>query len=556
MIANLDRIAAHMRVGTDLRAWGVLALFLIFPILMVTSAAVLVTDMPLDIYVPLDGAWRVHEGHTPHLDFQTPIGLLYYETYGAAMALSGPSAKVLLTVPAVFSVGMLAVVAFATRGRLPDSLRVLFAAYLGFIVLSPMHLDEESMVHLASYNRLGWALVTALMLLVSLPPRERSPVAEALEVAAAVVALWVLFFVKITYFGLGGLVLIGVVLLVPQNRRLALVAGVLTWVGIGLAFALSEVPWAYVADIRAAIDSADPEWAQYNAERTPGVAKLVNDLMANLPLVVVSLVALPLAERWGGEDEDLGRTRLFAVGMLLVVLLGTLQSHDHHAPGLVAVIAVGLAYIVRRGEAGDVRLARLAAGLALAVALILGLRMARDAKAIAVHRLIAGNPEQTLAAAPSGPGADLRYLVEDGEETQPAMRFVVSGEVSPETFVALGLPLTGADLRLMLDRGRELIARHGPENPRVFTMLFSAPFPYLLENPPPKHTLSWYHPSRTFGGDHPLDPDVILSDVDLVLVPRALRTPQMRAMSIDLQPALDRDWRVVETAPLWVVYAR
>ncbi len=261
----LERMSEAMRIGFSPKPWAALALFCAFPLLMVTSPAVLVNDVPLDIYVPLDGAWRVLQGQTPHLDFHTPVGLLYYEAYGAAMALFGPTARVLIFVPAAFSLVLIGVVALSTRSRLPDGARALLCAYLAFIALSPMHLDDDALVHLASYNRFGWTLVTALLLLVCLPPQERSRRQEVGEIALAVLLLWVLFFLKITYFGLGGLALLLALVFVSVNRRLALTAGVLTWVGLGLAFGVSELPSLYVTDLLSAIRSADPEWAQYNA---------------------------------------------------------------------------------------------------------------------------------------------------------------------------------------------------------------------------------------------------------------------------------------------------
>ena len=547
-----ERISATMHIGFDLRAWLALSVFLVFPLLMVTSPAVLVTDMPMDIYVPLDGAWRVHEGQTPHVDFSTPVGLLYYETYGAAMDLFGPTARVLLFVPAFFSVVMLGVVALATRSRLPDAVRVLFAVYLAFVVLSPMHLDNSTLVHLASYNRIGWALVSAVVLLVALPPRDRSVGWEVAEAGVAIAILWILFFLKITYFGLGGLALLLAVVFVPENRRIALSAGVLTWVGIGVAFGVSDIPALYVGDIKSALDSADPKWAEFNAARTPGFPKLMKDVSANLPMLVLSLLALPLADRFKKGGEDLQKSRLFAVSLLLLVVLGTLQSHDHHAPALVGVVAVGIAAAVRMD------LPKLALGLTLATSLILGRHMSRDVSAVIMHRLLSGNTERTIAATgiAGSPVADVRYLVAGGEDAKPALRFVASGEISAEVYRELGLTFDGADLRLMLDEGAALIRAHSPVQPRVFSFMFAAPYPYLLGGPPPVNTLSWYHPSRTFGGKNPLDPAVQFSDVDIVLVPMALRTPPIRAMLEDLQPALDEEWRVVDETPLWTVYLR
>jgi hypothetical protein len=541
-----------MRIGFSPKPWAALALFCAFPLLMVTSPAVLVNDVPLDIYVPLDGAWRVLHGQTPHLDFHTPVGLLYYESYGAAMALFGPTARVLIFVPAAFSLVLIGVVALSTRSRLPDGARALLCAYLGFIALSPMHLDDDALVHLASYNRFGWTLVTALLLLVCLPPQDRSRRQEVGEIALAVLLLWVLFFLKITYFGLGGLALLLALVFVSVNRRLALTAGVLTWVGLGLAFGVSELPSLYVTDLLSAIRSADPEWAQYNAGRTPGFGKLVGDVLANGPLVVLAVLALPLTDRFKSVDADLSRDRLFALLVMLLVLVVNVQSHDHHAPGLVVAVAVGLATTVRLDER------RIGALLFVGLALILGARMARDARAVVVHRWVSGDTERTIAATgiTGSPGADLRYLVQDGEETESALTYVVDGDIAPEIYVALNRPLDGSDLRWMLDAGSDLIEAQGLARPKVFSFLFAAPFPYLLGTPPPAGGLSWYHASRTFGGDNPLDPAEQFADVDIVLVPRAFRTPTIRAMLIDLQPTLDRDWRVASQTPLWTLYRR
>jgi hypothetical protein len=548
----LERMSEAMHIGFSARPWAALALFCVFPLLMVTSPAVLVNDMPMDIYVPLDGGWRVAQGQTPHLDFHTPVGLLYYETYGAAMGIFGPTARVLIFVPALFSLVLIAIVALVTRSRLPDGVRALFCAYLGFIALSPMHLDNDALVHLASYNRFGWTLVTALLLLVSLPPHHRSRRQEAMEIGVATALLWTLFFLKITYFGIGGLAVLLSVVFVSENRRLALTAGVLTWVGLGIAFLVSEVPALYIADLLYTLNSADPQWAHYNAARTPGFGKLAGDVLANGPLILLAVLALPLTDRFKTVDTNLQYDRLFALLVLLLVLFGNVQSHDHHAPGLVAAAAVGLGTAVRLQQR------RISALLFLAIALILGIRMTRDARAIAVHHWVSGDTERTLAATgiTGSPGADLRYLVDDGDAAQSALRYVVDGDIDPTIYRALNRPMNGADLRLMLDAGSTLIETQNLSKPRVFTLLFSAPYPYLLGTPPPAGTLSWYHPSRTFGGKNPLVPSEQFSDVDMVLVPRALRTPPIRAMLIDLQPALDRDWQVASQTPLWTLYRR
>jgi hypothetical protein len=48
-----------------------------------------VTTMPQDVFIFIDGAYRLAHGQVPHLDFQTPLGALGFVLPYLGLAISG-----------------------------------------------------------------------------------------------------------------------------------------------------------------------------------------------------------------------------------------------------------------------------------------------------------------------------------------------------------------------------------------------------------------------------------------------------------------------------------
>ena len=552
---RLDRVPGSILGAASLVVLALLALH-------ATAPAVLVSDMPMDVFIPLDAGWRTYSGQVPHIDFDTPVGRLYYDVYGLVMHWFGPDARAVLWVPALLAPLVGAATLLASAGRIPRAIAALTATYLTMMAASPIHLDRDGLVHLASYNRIGWGLVTAVLVAAAIGRSNRTRRTDALDALLCTTLLVVLFYVKVTYFALGGLALLIAVAVVPANRWWALAAGILTWVLIGLTFATSEVPWAYIDDIRGAAASADPKWVSASGSRTPGLEKLTADLMDNLWVVLLVFGGLVGFSRTADEDPALeaeaNRVGLTGAGIAAAVLVVGVQSHDHHNPALIAAALVPLAAFASRTSQATKRRRdnRIALALTIALALVYVPRIGRDAFGIIVHRalLTSTTGQVTATEDPSSPVSTLRFVAPGGLESSKA-RLVKEGRVDAEVYRELIETFDGADLAFLLREGTALINEHAGPEASSLTLLFASPFPVVMGAPPPRDTLSWYHPSRTFGGDNPLVPEVLLADVDVVLVPNTIGTVATAAMKDMLEPWLRENRRRVDT-PVWTLWLK
>src|SRR5260370_6559903 len=80
---------------------------------LLSPAHVLSRTMTWDLLFNLAGAWQLHFGHVPHVDYHDPVGQLHFLLTAAGFHFFGPSPRAIL-------VGMVIVagVAVARRGRL------------------------------------------------------------------------------------------------------------------------------------------------------------------------------------------------------------------------------------------------------------------------------------------------------------------------------------------------------------------------------------------------------------------------------------------------------
>ncbi len=479
-----------------------------------TSPAVLLAESPMDLFVPLAGAWALWHGRTPHVDWHTPLGVLYDGSHALGLLATG-DARTLVVTAAAWGLVVGGIAAALVWRRLPALAAVALIGTVVLVAATPLKLDATSPLawaHFGLYNRVGWALVTPVLLLAVLPGKAPDP-ARGLLVA---VTLAMLALLKVTYFALGGLAVIVALFRGGAWTRWALATGVGAWGLLGvLALAGGPIATGYVADLAHAAASHDEVAAGTGGGVVAGVGKLMADTRLNgRGLLLIALGSGVLLTRRDATAE----ARLTAWGTLalaLAVLAIGMQSHDHR---LVPLLGLAMAPAVSlRGTSWH----REGGALLIGVALAMAPALVRDAAGLLSHRMFAGQADVTVPLmADDGPMAPVRVV----RSTQPSVSsLVASGTLDADRVSAVWAPADWQDFSAILRDGvqaaESLHAEHGLDG-AVWSMTFANPFPMALDRPPARGELAWYHAGRTYSDAAPPDLSAILPDADVVLFSR------------------------------------
>jgi hypothetical protein len=538
-----DRIeAATQRIFQPGTRWtrAAVALVLLLAGLHASGHVVWVSMMSGDVFIPLDAGWRWVHGQMPHVDYHTPIGFLYAAAYGEAMHLLGPHPRALLVVPALAAVATALLAARLGRGRLPDALLGCVVLALSVQITSPLHLDLAGLAHLGSYNRFAGAVVGVVLLWAwTEGPRSR------VDVALVAGLLWVLVFVKVTYAMLAGAGLALGFAAVPGVRRDVAAAAAAGSLAVAATFAVWDLPWRYLDDIRAAAASWDPAVMVHN-DRTPGLLKAVSVVLANVPPLLGVLGGCWWWSRASPPDRQPTRGVAIAVGGTALMGAVSLQTHDHYTPAL----AVPLALTVLGARATPGAVTTAVAWIAVGW---MAYRASWEGMGVVIHRF--ADPEGAVAARTNGPGVDLRIVGMPPEGASSRVALVEDGVITLEQLDRVGAVYDEADFVDQMRAGDALAEELVGPRAGVLAAWFSQPYAWLRGTPPPRGLLSWYHPGRTFGGLNPLGADH-LREVDVVLLPKTYGGPFPEGDVIvdQLGPALV-GWRR-EERPLWTAWVR
>lgn len=544
------------------RAWGAFAAALVAPIaeswrltaaaaalvaafalLLGTAPVLFLDDMALDVFIPLDGAWRMAHGQWPHLDFATPIGALYYVLLD--LAGPGPLAPVRASLVLLPFTTVAALV--VTRARLPTPLRLAVVLLVAFGTMSPRTLDSLALVsHLASYNRHGWALLAIVMAGTLIEPRQREPRGAVVEVALLTLSVVAAFYLKVTLFAACFGVLVVAVLAGGGNRAVALATAASSLAILALGFAVGSTNAAYLDDLRRA--------AEAGAEAGPllRVSRLVPTLLGNQAAglaLVVAIVAFLRTARGPEEEREASRVALSLLAVFAgVVLVGT-QSHDRAIPCLPVLVAAAYAAWRERWarRADDPLPMQLVGALALAV---VAAPVALDAGAIARHTVGAWSGGTAPLVDLPGPGSRIR--IPGGAPTTSPLDRVITGELPPDAYDNLNPPWRRDDDVILRDAVRLLEAR-GLTRRRVASLTFSPTFPWLLGSDPPRGLPAWHDYQRTFSADATADAAERLADAEVVLVPRVWR---IEGIWEAYRPAVEASFEIADRSPLWTVWVR
>jgi hypothetical protein len=185
------------RISMPLHLAGVLTLA-VLSVAILLSSSVPSYIYGHDIFIPLDGAWRILNGQRPHIDFFTGIGPVWYLIVAIGITVAGGKASGVGNGSAIASL-VLCVWAYSiARRRLAGWTSIAFTIFVFLLSATPTALGDPSPVAFTfamPYNKWGFALLSIVLIEVLTP--ERASFGGGFSTGAACA---VLFFLKANFF--------------------------------------------------------------------------------------------------------------------------------------------------------------------------------------------------------------------------------------------------------------------------------------------------------------------------------------------------------------------
>lgn len=451
-----------------------------------------------DVFLLLDGGWRILNGLVPNHDFYLSMGPITYMWVAAGLRLAHGSA-VGLTIGLLGFAALITVLAFlAARTRMTAAGTILYSAFVLLLCTAPMPIGRNPSLDLSYamiYNRFGYGLLSILfvtLLLAPDEPRDRRGKGW-LAGAAAGVSLALLFFLKVSYFGVGaGLVFLTLLVDLKNWRRfLPLAMGLGATTLAMLAYLRFDVP-ALVRDL----------WDTIHA-RGGNISHVgVTDFF---DLGTTSLIALSLAVCFLGEDRARQRMILFGASLFTIVseffFARTNASQANTYPLYIVFIFILLAYlgqnIMRREVSAAFSASMIVVGLGLvapafyvhlrSLAFLAKYKTSVPLKAAAFH--VEGDHLRSLAFYDYAP---------DEQNRQENGQFY-----------------TG-----YLNDGIDLLKKSSTSADVIASLSFHDPFPYALLRKPPRAGSTWFLLDNNISASHMPSNRRMFGDATVVMVPK------------------------------------
>jgi hypothetical protein len=484
---------------------------------LLSSELVVLNTYVVDYALPLDTSLRWWHGQVPHLDYQTPIGAAYWLFQGLGVELTGLDAKSPL-VANFLAAGLLGLsgVVLAWR-RLSGGLAGLFLFAVLLLVITPRSTGDlpGQMSFLGAYNK--WALGALAILLMTFFLEPRRPWRRAGQLAEALVVglllLW-LVYLKVT---LAAVAVAGAVVALhyaPANRRLTACGLALAVAGVVIVGLATGINGPYLGDLRAASGSVSLLRG----------AKLLEDLFAGIPELLV--LSLGLVGYWR-RSEARRQARLdnvtIALGLTLAAYMAMNQIHDHAWPLSFAVLIL----LAQRAlaEAGEGFMAPTIAAFVLVAYAVFA-----DLSAVTVYvRSQAADTMVRYCDDPARPLCRIGVAAFDPWVQPRLAPFPTAQDAPPEAAETLAGMYHFCDSHeyciwwQLNDQLYRRLGRHVEPGDRPLYLGFMNMLPYYYGLVPPRHVLAWMDVNRNLSfASHP-DPQAMLSDVTLLVIPRLQR---------------------------------
>lgn len=531
-------------VGPDHRRWRTVLARPGVVIMLVCVVAALVLAVPgqtvtnkyvNDLFIFLDGVWRIDQGQVPNRDFHTALGPLVYYIPAIGRWIGGSFTSAMPIGMGLLLLAMAPVIAHVLASRLRPALAIPLGVFLVLVVAVPINLGEDirELSFAMFYNRVGWAAL-ALLLMLYVQPRQPAGDGGAsarlliLDTASATFLTVLMLYIKISYaaVALGFLCL----LLIDRRHRLWAAATLAATMLVAMAV---EAVWGGTASHL--LDLMLVGQVSGNIDDVGKYARLLGDNLADI-VVFAAAVMLSL---W--RTRSLRDLVFFAVclagGMMLL-------AQNFQARGIVTLAAaiVAAAELAWRVPATH-RRARptwTLAAIQLLVPAILLPPIVFNGAALGIH---AG-----LAVSGQGDGVPLPQF--------QGIRMVAARDGWLQSIFDR-YRTSIADGRDILD---DLGVATGPAadgGGRVVVLDFVNPFTAGIGLVPPHGDSTWHHWGRTIDDRHYLPAATLFRDARVVMEPKApIERGTAEGMRRIYDDTLTRQFRLVRETSEWRVFMR
>jgi hypothetical protein len=534
LVANAHELAAARFDGLTVAV----------PLLLLLSVPVLLGDQIIldswwvDFALPLDTSLRWAHGQVPHIDYQTPVGAAYWLIEGLATELVGVRPKSVVVANFLAAVPIALGGYLLARRRLSGGITGLFVLAVVSLVISPRAAGDMpgQVSFFAAYNKYGLAILAILLVTLFVEPRRaHGRLASAAEVGIVAFLLLWLIYLKVTFAAIAGAGALVALHYAPGNRRLvasALVVAALAVVGVGLLTGINE---PYVRDLRLAAEAGPPfRWA-----------KTLIDLYSSP--VALFVLALSLVAYWrasGAEDRVRVANVVVTLGLFAASVLAMNQVHDKALPLTFAVLVVLAQRALGQRPAADDdaqaatrRLHAFVPPLLGATALV-AIALVADLISVTFYHRYQGD-ERLVAFCddPEAPACSIVYNIfrEDVAERMapfPDPRVAATAPSPPAMTPAGEGYATIMELYENCDADENclfwklyeqlfvMLDGQVTKSDRPYFLGFMNILPYYYQVAPPRHVLAWIDFDRNLSRRSHPDPEVLFSDVTLLVVPR------------------------------------
>ncbi|NIH82804.1 hypothetical protein [Amycolatopsis viridis] len=495
---------------------------------------------PWDVFILLDGGYRITEGQVPGTDFGNPIGPLVYGLVSVGMRMQAvPSLTAVVYAGLLFLAIAAPLAWFVARRRLPAAAAAGFTVFTALLVLAarPLGYSPWITTYAMLYNRYGWVLYSTLLLLVLI--RSRGPLTARRAVTDGLVLgllLGLMFFGKANFFAAGVVAVVAGLVLGTLRRSVRLgVAALAAFLGVvavmRLAFGIRLT--GYLADL---VHAGASQGGQRLGMLVTSAAYTAPVLL--LAAAVVGVLAVR-ARRRQLPARPLAEVAV-AAGFVWVssVLVASANTAEHG--DLPALVVIPLLLVPVLPTAAPRALG--AAGLAVLVAAAAGPIAGKDALSLA--RAVGGH--ESVASPPVSQRID-----------SPGLRdFVVPADARWQTAYR-----TAGAVPAMIDDGIAVLRRHAGPADTVSTLALANPFSFALSLPPATGGPLWWDVGISFDTSTHPTPEEAFGTTKWVMIPRIVDgqgccTETVTALRQIYGPYLAQHFTEVETTADWVLLGR